>query len=176
MSLDCKLLKKKMDLLRSYTTYSSYERLAKRLTLSDTTLRGYWAAEPDGGEIPDKNVGRFVDLLIEVVPGNVSRATAKALLVGHPLNLLNALSPIGGQTWRQIIEEHQLAPPLNVLTQPPLSLGFGEPDDAPERQPDATVQLGEKFAFQGQLPWRGEGVLIAEHGDEWRSRSRVGFF
>lgn len=166
-------LKQILDLICTYSRYDSHEVIAKRLDLAPRTLRGYWEADKYAGRIPDRNVARFAELLQEILPNEISPASARALLSGHPGTFHNAILPMAGRAWNSLIDEHLQTEPLTITVKPIAGLSFAEPDDE-EVSPPATAKMHQRFFFTGLVPFAGEAVLFAEHGGEWRAISISG--
>lgn len=160
--MECRWLKEVCDLIRTYSDYKSYTAIAGRLGLGEGTLRGYW--ENYSGHVPDRNADRFAALVQEVVPVPLTREAALDLLCGSPLAFHNMLLPIGGRSWRTLLDEQV---ELQIRVPPAYALGFGEVEGEDMPVADATVALGDRFRFRGHMKWCGEGFLAAEHGGEW---------
>lgn len=158
-------LKQMCDLIRTYTPYTSYTAIAKRLSLSEATLRGYW--ENYGGHVPDKNKRRFAELVQEIAPIPLTEEAAIDLLRGSPLAFHNILLPIGGATWRELVSEHLAHAPLKIMVPPTPTVRFGEVVEENKVVADATVGLNRPFRIRGRAKWSGEGFLAAEHRGEW---------
>lgn len=159
-------LKYKCDLVRTYSSYTSYDAIAKELQISARTLSGYW--EENADEVPDKNIGRFSALIQKIASIPLTEEAALNLLLDSPVVLHNALFPIEGESWRELLSEQAK---LGVKKAPPpaptVTLGFGTTDDDDLPVPDQTVAMGEGFRFDGGASWSGEGFLAAEHSGVW---------
>lgn len=138
--------------------------------MSDRTLRGYWAEDKSAGVIPNKNIDKFCDLLIEILPGETSRETAKCLLQGDKSSFYNALLSNAGQAWDTLVSE----PDILLATIKPMALGFAESDDDYDEEPAYEAILGQGFFFRGTTSWGGEAVAFGEHLGEWQMISFAG--
>jgi len=166
--MECRYLKQISALIKLYSVYNSNAAIAERLGISERTLSGYWEEDKGAGNIPDKHVDAFCDLVAEIVPGAASRSAARALLTGHPIAFHNAVLPIGGRDWRRLVDGAGVQP-LVVKVKPLATMGFGEVEEEASDKPAATVRLFERFWFEGRAPWRGELALFAEHAGEWHA-------
>ena len=155
-------LKEVCDLIRKRTKYTSYTAIAKQLGIAESTLRGYW--ERYGGRVPDRHGDRFAAFIQEVVPTPLTLEAALDLLMGSELVFHSMLLPIGGLSWRKLLDEQVT---LGIRTFPHGIARFGEVegDDVPVA--DETVTIGGRFRLHGTMPWAGEGFLAAEHRGEW---------
>lgn len=155
-------LKQICDLIRILTPYRTYSTIAEQLGITEPTLRGYW--DRYANEIPDAKIDRVAELVQKVAAVPLTREAALNLMRGSSLMFHNALLPIAGDSWRQLTNESEK---LRIIKRPAHSLGFGEVDEEDEHIADDTVPLKKNFRFEGDIPWSGEGFLVAEHRDEW---------
>ena len=155
-------LREMCDLINIYSTYTSHTAIAKRIGISEVTLRGYW--ERYGGNVPDKHLDQFAALLQEIVPALLTPDAALNLFKGSQLVFHSMLLPIEGRSWRKLMDEQVL---LEVRERPPFTLGFGEVEGEDMPLADETIALGNQFRFHGTMPWAAEGFLAAEHRGEW---------
>jgi hypothetical protein len=165
--MEARFLKEACDLLKTYTTYDSYEALAKRLGIAARTLTGYWENDKGVASIPDKNVSKFINLLQEVIGTPLSEESAELLLTSHPIALHNRLMPFSNVAWARLIQKHEQAEPLEITIHPREDLSFGETDDAPFK-PQATAAMFQPYSFATKAAWPGEVFLIGERQGEWR--------
>lgn len=166
--MECRYLKQIIALIKLYSVYDSNAAIAGRLGISERTLSGYWEEDKGAGNIPERNVDAFCDLIAEIIPSAASRSAALALLAGHPIAFHNAVLPIGGRAWRALVDGPNVQP-LIAQVKRLASMGFGEVEEVPADKPTANVRLFDRFWFEGHAPWRGELALFAEHGGEWHA-------
>lgn len=158
-------LRQVCDLLKTYSDYNSYEKIAEKLGVSARTLSGYWEQDKTVSAIPEKNVPLFVSLLQEVIKSPLSDEGAKFLLTSNPVALHNRLMPFSG-AWGQLLDAHSKEPPLETTIHK-FGMNFGATDDEPF-VPQVTAAMYQGFSFQINLGWSGELCLIAEKDGEWR--------
>lgn len=159
-------LKEVCGLLKTYTDYDTYEKIAKKIGVSARTLSGYWDQNTGPSSLPDKNVPKFIKLLQEVINTPLSEQGAKVLLKTNPVALHNRLLPCSG-AWGRLLAEHEDADPLDMEIHKMAGYNFGSTDDEPFA-PQATALLFQGFSFSTNLPWAGEICMIAEKDGEWR--------
>lgn len=140
--------------------YDSIEKIATRIGKNERTLRGYC----EDGKVPDRSVGMFSDLVVEISGLPMSRDTAKQLLNGSPRDMSDLLRS-ESLTWLQFLAtseghvglfERVLETRLVQLT------GVGQDDSLP------SVKRGEEFYCSTGMSWSlGEGLLVAQFQGSW---------
>lgn len=159
-----------LDLIRTYTPYKSNATIGDKIGVSDSAVRNWYNGNTGkAGHVPDDAAELVMAFVQDILPSRLPRDAVQRLMQGHPIYFHNALCPVGGRAWSNLLKKRLSEAPLETEIAPPAArLGFGEVEGVEE---PSDWEIGPRWRYAFGIPAcrnDGEALLLAERRGEWR--------
>lgn len=156
-----------VELVKNYTEYKTNRKIARRLGITDRTLRRSLYDHAKAPYVPARQLQKYQTFFSEILPDNISLEFTKSLLQDGKETFHDLISPISGRAWSKLISARHSSLALKILKKPTPTLGFGIHQSIADQPAEHEISIGDYFNIEAKLGFNGEALIMAEHNNEW---------